>query len=394
MITFALSDMNWSFQMYFKTDNIIELRRLLHSLPELSGLEKGTSGIIRDFIKFTNPDGLITEVGGNGIIATWRSKIPGPVILFRADMDALPIQESNEFRHKSIHPGISHKCGHDGHMAIVCGLALMLAEKGPAKGTIHLLFQPSEENGMGAEKVLNDTKFKSIKPDYVFALHNIPGYPMHSVIVREGSFSAAATSIIIDLYGKTSHASEPEKGINPAMAVSEIFRDCKALEINEPADDDMQLVTPVYAILGEKAYGTSAGRASVHFTLRCRDNEKLNKLKMKIEKLVMEIAVRHRLKADFNYIETFYANENDKESVEFVRKAADKLELKVFEKDSPFKWGEDFGFFTSAYKGCMFGLGAGENCPALHNPDYDFPDEIISTGVNVFYEIMQYLTDV
>jgi len=386
--------MSLTYQMYMKSDNLVKLRKLLHSLPELSGFEKGTARIIEDFLKQANPDKLITEVGGNGIIATWESNVPGPAILFRADMDALPIHETNEFEYRSQYPGVSHKCGHDGHMAIICGLALLLSQKGPEKGKVHLLFQPSEENGMGAEKVLNDNKFKSIQPDYVFALHNIPGYPMHSIIVREGSFSAAATSIIIDLVGKTSHASEPENGINPAMAVSEILRDCNALEINEPDNAEMQLVTPVYAILGEKAYGTSAGKASVHFTLRCRDNARLSKLQINIEEIVREIAVKYDLKVNFDYLETFYANENDKESVELVRKAAGKLELKIIEKDFPFKWGEDFGFFTSSYKGCMFGLGAGDNCPALHNPDYDFPDEIITTGMNIFYEIMQDITDV
>jgi amidohydrolase len=375
-------------------ETLKELRMELHSVAELSGKEYVTSERIISFLKECRPDNLITGVGGYGVIATWNSELQGHEILIRADMDALPVQELNGFHYRSQNDHVSHKCGHDGHMAIVCGLALLLSKQKPEKGKVHLLFQPSEENGRGAMMMLNDKKFARIQPDVVFALHNIPGFPLHSVIVKDHSFSSAVNSIMINLHGKTSHASEPEHGLNPGLAVAEVLSRSVQLEKNEPESENMQLITPVYALLGEKAYGTSAGHATLHFTLRCRDNKRLEHLQYQIEALATEIAGKHGLMVDFEYTETFYANENDPRCVDMVKQAALKAGLKIIHKDHPFKWGEDFGMFTKKYRGCMFGLGAGENCPALHSPDYDFPDEIIVSGINIFYNIMKEVMNV
>jgi amidohydrolase len=364
------------------------LRKEIHAHPEVSGNEKETSQRIINFLKGYSPDEMITDLGGHGILATWDSGKSGPDLLFRAELDALPIQEENDFLHKSVNKGVAHSCGHDGHSTILCGLAQRLASEKPESGKVRLLFQPSEENGEGAKKVLEDPKFKPIQPDYVFALHNIPGYPLNEVIVKEGSFSAAVNSIVIKLRGKTSHAAEPENGINPAMALSEIIREGLLLSDNRPEREDMRLITPVYLILGEKAYGTSAGFAEIHLTLRCWNNSNLENLQEIIQAISAKIAKKHGLSIDFDYTQTFWANENDKPSVDIVWEAAEKKGFSISERETPFKWGEDFGMFTSKYRGCMFGLGAGKDCPAIHNPDYDFPEELIETGVEMFLEII------
>lgn len=371
--------------------NIEELknfRRTLHKYPELAWHEAETSKRVKEFLKVCNYDSIIEGVAGNGIVATWDSGIPGKEILLRADMDALPIKEKNDFSYRSVNDGVSHKCGHDGHTAILCGVARNLAKNPPDRGKVRLLFQPAEESGEGAEAMLNDDRMKDINPDFVFALHNIPAYPLKSIIVKEGSFSAAVNSVIIYLTGKTSHAAEPENGINPALAVAQILNDSLKLENNDPDDDNMKIVTPVYVLLGEKAYGTSAGEAEVHFTIRCWNDKNLLELQNEIEELSKEIAEKHGIEISFSYTQTFYANNNDSECVEYLRIAADKIDASIIEKGFPFKWGEDFGFFTSRFKGCMFGLGSGERSPALHNPDYDFPDEIIETGVKLFCELI------
>lgn len=375
--------------LHMEYNKLIKFRKELHANPEVSGKEEETAKKILEFIGEQKPDKLLSGIGGNGIIATWDSGKKGPVILFRADMDALPIQESGDLPYKSKKKGVAHLCGHDGHSTILCGLAIKISEERPEKGKIHLLFQPSEENGEGAAAVIADKKFSRIQPDYVFALHNIPGYPMNSVIVKNSSFTAAVNSIIIHLDGKTSHAAEPENGINPAMAMAEILQKSIKLENPNPESKNMRLVTPVHVLLGEKAYGTSAGHAEVHLTLRCWENRKLNQLEKDIEKLASNIALNHKLDYRFEYTQTFHANENDSQCVDLVRKAAKKMKFTTVEREYPFKWGEDFGLFTSLYNGCMFGLGAGEDCPAIHNPDYDFPDELIETGVSVFSEIIR-----
>lgn len=370
---------------------LIQFRKILHSVPELSGNEKQTAFRLVEFIKKCHPDELITEVGGLGIIATWNSFKKGPEIIFRADMDALPIHELSDITHKSVIDGISHQCGHDGHMAILCGLAMMLNDIKPLTGKVHLLFQPAEETGLGALKMLNDSKFKDIKPDFVFALHNIPGMPLHSVIVREETFTASVTSIIIDLCGQSAHAAEPDLGINPASAVAQIINAMSALEHNSN-DDKMQLLTPIFIQLGEKSYGTAASEATLHYTLRSRTEDGLRELKTNVEQQVSAIAHSNNLKVSFDYIQSYMATQNHPEAVGFIRQAAKQLNLQVIEMDQPFRWGEDFGVFTHNFKGCLFGLGAGTDCPPLHSGWYDFPDALIETGVNIFARVLELIS--
>lgn len=370
-----------------------KLRRHLHKHPEVSENEKETSETLYQFIKEYEPSNIIYPIGGYGILATWDSGKKGSEILIRGDMDALPIQEFNEFDYKSKNEGVAHMCGHDGHSTILGGLAMHLKSKPLQRGRVHLLFQPAEENGMGAKAVLEDSKFKTINPDFVFALHNLPGYPLHEIVVKENAFTCAVNSVIINLKGKTSHAAEPEHGLNPAEAMAEIIQRVLKKNNNNIEQKDMRVITTVYAKLGEKDYGISAGDATVHFTIRCLNNEQLNALENEIVQLSKKIADKHQLKIDINFTQSFTANMNHSEAVEIVRKAAEKNDLNLSERKYPFKWGEDFGLFTTKYKGCMFGVGAGENCPALHNPDYDFPDEIIETAANVFIEIINEITE-
>ncbi len=371
---------------------LIHLRQLLHANPEVSGSEINTAAYVEGFLKNLKPDELITGLGGNGILAMFDSGKPGLTLLFRADIDALPIPEINDFPHRSVHDGVSHKCGHDGHTTILCGLAEKLAEQKPTSGKVYLLFQPAEETGEGAALVVQDSKF-NITPDYVFALHNLPGYETGNIVVKDGLFSAAVNSIIIKLNGKTAHAAEPEFGYNPAKAISEIITVADELNHNIPEEENFQLATPVYINMGSNAYGISAGEAELHYTLRCWDNERLHKLETTLITKSTAIALKYSLQIECEFTQTFFANNNNKQANDVVRAAAKLNSFNTEEKVIPFKWAEDFGYFTTAYKGCMFGLGAGKNHPALHNPDYDFPDVIIETGVQEFYSITKILLD-
>ena len=372
-------------------ESLIDLRQYLHANPELSGQEEKTAAWLTKQLETLQPDEVKTQIGGHGILVTFDSGQPGKNVLFRSEMDALPIEEVNEFPHQSIYSGVSHKCGHDGHAIILLGLARKLSEKRQANGKVHLLFQPAEETGEGAQKVVQDKKF-NVQPDFVFALHNIPGYSAGNIIIKEGLFTAAVNSLIIRLQGKEAHAAEPETGNNPALAIGEIMT--MALALNQPdvRKKDFQLVTPVFSQLGSKSYGTAAGAGEVHFTLRSWDNDTLQLLEKNILEGTEKIARKFELKWQHAFTQTFFANSNDSTAISFVKKAAQQLNLSITEREFPFKWGEDFGFLTSQYKGCMFGIGSGENHPALHNPDYDFPDEILILGVNMFYNIIQHVS--
>jgi amidohydrolase len=372
---------------------LIQLRQELHKYPEISGNEKETAIRVLDFLSNYPPSQVITNLGGAGVLAIYKGKEEGKSVLFRCELDALPIQEINTFEHKSSINGVSHKCGHDGHMAILCGLAKTLHENPLEKGTVMLLFQPAEEDGSGAEAVMSDSKFEAIKPDFAFALHNLPGFPLHQIVVKENAFTCAVNSIAIELHGKTAHAGEPENGINPALAISEIIAAFNAKIQADIAKENYCLITPIHIIMGEKAYGISAGYGEVHFTVRSDSNTFMQKIESDLEKITKAIAEKYNLKVNIQWTEKFQANENNKEAVNYIRKATQQLQKHLLEKEMPFTFGEDFGLITQHFKGAMFGLGSGENTPSLHNPDYDFPDEIIETGVKLFYQISKEIID-
>lgn len=367
------------------------LRRHLHKHPELSGNEENTAKKIIEFIEPHSPSSLLTNVGGYGIVATWDSSHNGPHIMYRADFDALPIQETNEFSHKSIIENISHKCGHDGHTAILCGVAQLLSEKRLSSGKITLLFQPAEETGAGARAMLADKRMDDYKFDFVFALHNLPGFPLHEIIAKENSFTPAVISLVIELVGAPAHAAEPEKGTNPSLAIAGILQNVLALQNNDATTDELFVITPVYINAGEKAYGVSAGKGEIHFTMRCWQQKMLEENKRKVEEISSKIAEMENLEINFQYVESFAANENNSAAVNLVRKAAIEKNLSLTELEFGMKWGEDFGLFTQKFEGVIFGIGSGENCKALHNDDYDFPDEIIETAIKMFQGIAEEL---
>lgn len=375
-------------ELQIPTDKITALRKDLHRNPEVSGNEKNTAKTIHRFISEFNPDEVIKGLGRTGMAFIYKGEAEGPTLMFRCELDALPIKEINDFRHRSGKQGVSHKCGHDGHMSIIAGIAATLGEKRPKKGRIILLFQPAEEIGEGANWILEDKKFKNIEPDYIYALHNLPGYPSKEVIIRNGVFAAASKGMVIKLKGKTSHAGEPENGISPAKAVSHIIRKLEKLpEVH--GFKDYTLVTVVHAKLGEIAFGTSPGYAEVRATLRAYLNEDIDKLSEQAEKMVRKIASEENLKVELEWVEEFSSTYNDENCVKTVEKAAKNTGASIAHPEKPFNWSEDFGHFTKKYKGVLFGLGSGESHPKLHNPDYDFPDEIAETGIKIFLNIIE-----
>lgn len=363
-----------------------DFRKKLHQNAELAFEEVNTKKLILEH--FTNFDNyMIIEFGKASFCLIIDSEFDGETILFRTELDALPIVEINGFTHKSLNPNVSHKCGHDGHITIVTALASKILEEGLEKGKVIFLFQSAEETGEGAVDILKYEEFTKLKIDYCFALHNIPGYPKSSIITKEGVFSSASTGYIIKLFGKTSHAAEPENGINPALAISKIINISNTLINLDIKSDDFTLITPIQINMGSEAFGTSAGYGEVKFTIRAYSNDVLQELIKSLEIEISKICKNENLDFKIEFTEYFFANNNDKESNEVVVDVAKLLNLNNIQKELPFKWSEDFGAISSRYKGAMFGLGSGEDCPALHNPDYDFPDEIIETGVNMFYNI-------
>ncbi len=365
-------------------DNLIKLRKTLHQYPDLSGKEGATAQRIVDFISLYQPSHCIRDLGGNGVAFSYVFGSAGPTLTIRCELDALPIQEANKFMHRSKHDGISHKCGHDGHMAIVAGLSIWLQHAQFTKGTVVLLFQPAEETGQGAAAVLANPDFLKLDPTHVFALHNIPGEPLHSICIKEGVFTATVQSLCIRLFGKKAHAAEPEHGLNPTVAASELIQELAALENGEYEDSNFVLLTPVCIDIGERSYGISAGTGELHYTLRTWNVAVMGQVETKIRVLVSVIAEKHNLDQQMEWFEYFPATVNDSAGVKLVKKVAAANRLEVLHKTVPLRFGEDFGWFSQRYTSVFFGLGAGEDHPPLHHTDYDFPDDLIQTGIKMF----------
>ncbi|SEP74765.1 amidohydrolase [Neolewinella agarilytica] len=369
---------------------LTQLRHDLHCHPELSGREEKTAAHIKAFFRKHCPaDEVISKIGGYGLTFRYSYPQPGPTVMIRCELDALPIEEPNDFRYQSINEGVSHKCGHDGHMTILAALALRLRETPPARGSVILFFQSAEETGQGAAAALQDARFTALAPDYVFALHNIPGAPLHEVLLTPTTFSPAVQSFSVQLSGKEAHAAEPQNGRNPAVAISRIVAALAPLNVPDPNREDFCVLTPVHLTLGQKAYGISPGEGELHYTIRCWTNTGLDRLKARICQEISRISTAENLRRTINWFEYFPATVNTSRARAIVQSAAMESGKNVTERAHGFTFGEDFGWLAGRYPSVMFGLGAGEDCPALHHAEYDFPDALIATGTSVFSEIIR-----
>lgn len=373
-------------------DELTDLRHHLHSIAEVSNEEQQTSKYIADFLQDTGPDRLQTGIGGNGILTTYESGSDGPHVLVRCELDALPIPDDIDSDYQSGTEGVGHKCGHDGHMTMICGLAKLLQDQRPDSGKVTLLFQPAEETGEGAKRVVEDPAFQKLDLDYCFALHNIPGFEKHQIIVRQDVFAAASVGLIVHYQGSTAHASHPEQGQSPALAMAQTVQAfSSAPQFYTPLEEAAK-VTVINAHLGERAFGTSPGEAKVMATLRTYDDELLDTLKEKCVHIAQRTAETYDLSFDHEWVEPFPATVNAEEGYNLITSAADKLDLKVHPKPSPFSWSEDFGHITNEVNGAMFGLGIGTDHAALHAEHYDFQDEVIPTGISMFMQIINEIT--
>ncbi len=370
---------------------LIKFRKHLHHFPELSGNESVTSKTIIDFIESTNPSEIVENIGGYGVAAVYSSGNDGPTILLRADMDALPIQESNQFEYRSTVKDVAHLCGHDGHSAILTGVAHMLGQVSLAKGKVVLLFQPAEEVGRGAAAVIDDPKFKIVKPDYAFALHNLPGFERGEVFIKENTFASASTGLIVKIKGLSSHAAHPEDGNNPDKALAQIILGLNFINKFQNDFDDFSLLTIIHAKLGEIAFGTTPGNATLMATLRTYLDSDMKKLKREVESTIRNVCKEHKLQCDIEYTEEFPATVNNQECVSAIANSASKQDISLHNLHEPFRWSEDFGHFTQISKAALFGIGSGKNHPQLHNEDYDFPDQIIEPSISIFLGIVEEL---
>ncbi len=366
--------------------SLVEWRRELHQFPEVSGEEAETAKRVLTMLAAHRPDQVISGIGGHGVVAVFESGKPGPRVLLRAELDGLPIQEESSADYRSQIAGKGHLCGHDGHMTILAAVARVLGRQRPESGAVILMFQPAEENGVGAKAVLADPKFATVEYDYAFAIHNWPRVPSGEVAIVEGPAFCASQGLLIRLEGRTSHASEPEFARAPTLAVAELLPFFDQIAKGDPQSDPLfSLATVTHVRVGEPSFGVTPGMAEIFVTLRALTNARMSEILEQSKAKVAEVAAKHRLGVSYEDHDVFPTTENHPEAVQIVSNSAQSLNFKNTRGPLPLRGSEDFGWFGTRGKAAIMLLGAGD-VSALHSPDYDFPEALIEKGAMLMLE--------
>jgi amidohydrolase len=359
-------------------ERVVTLRHELHRHPELSYQEEWTRGHLIDFLKQNT--GLEVVDRGRWFYAAYHAGADKPNIAFRADFDALPVDETIDLPYGSQVPGVSHKCGHDGHSACLAGLALEVDRKGANKN-IYFVFQHAEETVQGGKECAPLMEEAGISE--VFAYHNLPGSPVNTITLTDGVGCCGSSGMIISFKGVSCHASQPEDGRNPAKAVAEIIQCLDSL--TEPSMyRGLVMCTVIMIDVGKEAFGVAASEGRLLLTIRSKFDEDLEVLRQKIEDKAREQADKYGLEYGFSFRDSVPSQINHSESIDKVRRVAAGMGLVVVESKTPSRGSEDFAWFTKKTKGAMFEVGIGEDRPQLHTSGFDFNDEIIPAVVDLF----------
>lgn len=365
---------------------LTHLRKELHNCPEISGEEVLTAERIFKELTILGADKIWTGLGGHGVAAEFSSKNEAPTVLLRCELDGLPIHEMSDLPYRSKIDGKGHQCGHDGHMASLLGVAMGLAIR-PLTGRVILLFQPAEETGAGAKAVIDDPFWSQIRPDYAFAYHNVPGRPLGEIGMRPGSGNCASRGMRIQLEGKSSHAAAPEDGVSPGPAMAALMEALPKLSQGVIGEDDFALVTLAHASLGEPTFGIAPGTGSVWITLRSMTNARMDALVEGALNLVKDHSLGLSVKVSWHDI--FRSVVNDEDATTLARSVAKDQGRQVYDMERPMRWSEDFGRIgDDGAKASLLYVGAGEDLPQLHNPDYDFPDALLPVTSALFLGII------
>ncbi len=355
-----------------KLQKLVLLRKRLHENAELPHREYRTREIMESFLERETDFRLVRQDGW--FYAVKDGQDTEETIAFRAELDALPIPEGEK--------QVSHRCGHDGHMAAVCGVALALKGTVPAR-KVCLVFQPAEEVGEGGELCARVLK-EQLEVGEIYACHNRSGFPEGSVICRDGLTQPASEGIILSLTGKTSHASEPEKGINPAEAISRLA--LSAAGVNQESPLILSTVTGLRVGTGD--FGISPGDGELRITLRAENESDMKKQECRLLQQAEELAKEYGLRLGTGIRDYFPETRNTKACAQKVLSAAGRLGIPVLDSGELWRASEDFGYYTRTFPGAMFYVGNGTDYPPLHTVGYEFQDRILKTITGMFLALI------
>lgn len=371
--------------------DVIAIRRHLHENPEIGLSEFKTSDFIAAKLEELGYE-VTRGLAKTGVVATLRNGSSTRSVGIRADIDALPITEETGADHGSKNTGVMHACGHDGHTAMLLGAAKILAERKNFDGTLHLIFQPAEENFGGARIMIEDGLFDRFPCDAVFGMHNDPGLAFGKVFVKDGPLMAAVDEARITVNGRGGHGAEPQAASDPIVAGASIIMALQTVVSRNVHPLDQAVVT-VGAFNAGIASNVIPERAQMAITIRSFDPGVRDLLEERIRGIAEGQAASYGMSVTIDYERGYEATVNHAAETDFVRSLAGKVvgAENVIEIERPMMGAEDFAYMLAARPGSYFFLGTAKsnNDPSLHHPKFDFNDDIIPTGVNLWVELAE-----
>lgn len=367
-------------------------RQDLHAHPETAFEELRTAKLVAEKLMSFGLD-VTTNVGQTGVVATYQNG-EGPAIGLRADMDALDMQEKNEFDHKSRHANKMHGCGHDGHTTMLLAAAQYIAEEKSIKGTIHFIFQPAEENGEGgAVAMIEDGLFKRFPMGAIYGMHNFPGIEVGKFEVKKGPFMAAFETFDITINGVGGHGALPHFSKDPIVAAGHIITALQSI-VSRNIDPMKNAVISITQINGGTNYNVIPDSVKISGSMRYFDIQIQHLLKERVEMICNGIALGHDLDIqvlfDAKYPPLINRHEETEQSVQVLNNmvGADNVDSDA----NPILGSEDFAFYLQQIPGCYILIGNGKEGKGgcmVHNPHYDFNDDIIPLGASYWVRLCE-----
>jgi hippurate hydrolase len=376
-----------------RVGEFIQLRRDIHRHPELAFEEHRTSDLVAAKLESWGYQ-VHRGLGGTGVVGTLKRGSSERKLGIRADMDALPIQEATGAEWASTRQGLMHACGHDGHTAMLLAAAKAIAQAPDFDGTLNLIFQPAEEGGGGAVRMMDDGLFEHHPCDAVFAMHNMPGTPVGHLVFRDGAAMASSDYATIRIHGTGGHGAMPHRAADPLVAASSIVMALQTI-VSRNVDPLHTAVVTVGALHAGQANNVIPALATLELSVRALDPQVRQLLEQRIKALVTAQAESFGVRAEVEWRQGYCVLVNNTEQTNFARQVA--LDLvgpeRVTLNGPPLTGSEDFAFMLEKVPGSylLIGNGDGDSAGAcmVHNPAYDFNDDNIATGASYWVALVQ-----
>jgi len=369
-------------------DSVVKIRRDLHRIPEPAYTEEKTSAYVAEYLRKEGLD-VQTGIARFGVVGLTKLSGPGKTLMIRSDMDALPVSEETGLPFTSIHQGAMHACGHDGHMAMVLGAATILNRvKDRLKGNIKFLFQPAEEGPGGAKPMIEAGVMENPHVDYSIGCHLWPAIPEGTIGVKAGPLMAAMDRFDIRIVGKGGHGAMPHLCIDALEVGTQVVNALQRIPSRQMNPLQPTVVT-VASFHAGTTFNVIPGEAVMCGTTRTFDREIWNSWPSRIERIVRGVCEAMGAGYELKYTQGYPPTLNDESMAEIVvRCAGNVVGKKQVVEPEPTMGGEDMAFYLEKSKGCFFFLGVGrEGCAPIHNPKFDFNEDVLLTGIETYCRV-------